>query len=91
MGLIIAAKFELEFSFETEEIIMTSEYLEEGQVVEGEYEIEILEINEDSYVFNFIDLNTGEEYIVDSTQIEASALPVIVYFIGSQVASSTYW
>ncbi|MDO6658941.1 SAR2788 family putative toxin, partial [Anaerobacillus sp. 1_MG-2023] len=60
------AKFELEFSFETEEIIMTSEYLEEGQVVEGEYEIEILEINEDSYVFNFIDLNTGEEYIVDS-------------------------
>ena len=89
MGLIIAAKFELEFSFETEEIIMTSEYLEEGQVVEGKYEIEILEINEDSYVFNFIDLNTGEEYIVDSTQIEASALPVIVYFIGSQVARIT--
>ncbi|CAM5339980.1 SAR2788 family putative toxin [Niallia circulans] len=83
------AKFELEFSFETDEIIMKSEYLEEGQLVEGEFEIEILELNEDSYVFNFIDLNTREEYMVDSTQIEASALPVIVYFIGSQVARIT--
>lgn len=83
------AKIALEFSFETEEISMATEYIEKGQAVEGEYEIEILEVNENSYVFNFIDLNTGEEYIVDSTQIEASALPVIVYFIGSQVARIT--
>lgn len=83
------AKLDLEFSLETEEIILTAEYVEEGQAVNGQYEIEILEVNEESYVFNFIDLNTKEELIVDSAQLEASALPVVVYFIGAQVVRVT--
>lgn len=83
------ANFELLFELDTEEIILEAEHLEDGQTIYGEYSIEVLEMDEDSYVFKFIDLKTTEEYLVDSTQIQASALPVLVYFIGAQVVRIT--
>lgn len=42
---------------------------EDGKTYYEDYSVEVIEINDDSYIFNFINLKTKEETILDSTQI----------------------
>lgn len=82
--------FELEFDYAADDIILETEHFEDDQIEYGEYEIEVVEMNDDnSYVLNFIDLKTGEEQLVDSTEVQASAIPILVYVVGAQIVRIT--
>lgn len=86
----INVNIELEFDYAQETIVMETKHFEGNETLYGEYEIEVVDINEDeSYILNFIDLKTGEEHTVDSTQVQASAVPILVYMIGAQVVRVT--
>lgn len=82
--------FETVFNLDSENIKLQAEYIDEdGKTYYEDYSVEVIEINDDSYIFNFINLKTKEETIVDSTQIQASAVPVFVYFVGAQIVRIT--
>lgn len=60
-------------------------YEENGNLVEQEYDLNINVIDDENFVIEFIDKDTGEIAIYDSSVVSASAVPYVAYLIGSQV------
>lgn len=79
----------MKLSPQTEEIIVEVESEEGESIAKDSYRVEIIDISDDVYKLKFIDLTTGEEYIIDSTQVEAAAVPALIYVIGAKAISAT--
>lgn len=81
----IETLLDIEFSTETEDIIISSEVIENGQVTYSQFKVEVIKSTDATFVATFKNVATGEEYTYDSTKLQASAVPVLVYIIGAQV------
>lgn len=55
---------------------------ENGQSTDYDYNVLLHAVYEDVFIATLIDTKTGEEYLLNSTQLEASALPLIPIIIG---------
>lgn len=68
---------------EEQEIIssVTVEDEETGEIVEFNFDIEIIEINGEEFKAIFTDLDTGEKFNVDTAQFQASWYPLVVIAI----------
>lgn len=60
-------------------------YEENGDLIEKEYDLNINVIDDENFIIEFIDKETGEITIYDSSVVSASAVPYVAYIIGSQV------
>lgn len=54
---------------------------ENGEIINKNYHLNIIDITEDSYKVKLIDVDTSEEFVIDSTQLQATAIPVLVGLI----------
>lgn len=60
-------------------------YEENGVLIEKEYLLNINIVNDEEFVIEFIDKETGEIQIYDTSVVSSSAIPYIAYIIGAQV------
>ncbi|REJ23140.1 MAG: hypothetical protein C6W54_14005 [Bacillaceae bacterium] len=60
-------------------------YEENGDLIEKEYDLNINVIDDENFIIEFIDKETGEITIYDSSVVSASAVPYVANIIGSQV------
>ena len=65
----VKASIELDISRETEEIVIRSEVEEAEAFQKNEYRVEVLESEGDKFIATFTDLETGEVYEVNSTEL----------------------
>lgn len=75
----------IEFSTETEDIIVSSEVIENGEATYSQFKVEVTEATDTTFVATFKNVETGEEYTYDSTMLQASAVPLLVYIVGAAV------
>ncbi len=61
---------------------------DDGEIINKTYQMNFLDITEDSYKVKLIDPDTLEEMVIDSTQLQATAIPII---IGIIVRSGLKW
>ncbi|WP_053360927.1 SAR2788 family putative toxin [Bacillus sp. FJAT-27251] len=70
---------ELSMDMETEEMNFTTSFTdEEGNEINQEFDVVVEEADQDLFRATLTDLETGEQYHVDSEEIEASILPAII-------------
>lgn len=81
----VKASIELDISRETEEIVIRSEVEEAEAFQKNEYRVDVLESEGDKFIATFTDLETGEVYEVNSTELQASVVPYLVYILGGLV------
>lgn len=79
------ALLDIELSTETEDIIISSKVIENGEATYSQFKVDVIESTETTFVATFKNVETGEEYTYDSTMLQASVLPALVYVIGTTV------
>lgn len=66
----------------TEDNYVTIESISEnGEIINKGYYLNIIDITEYSYKFKLIDVDSSGELVIDSTQLQATAIPVLVGLI----------
>lgn len=64
---------------ESEDINISGEVIsDEGQTISHNYDVVVHDIEDDNFIATFIDSETGEIIDIDSTQMSASALPLVI-------------
>ena len=75
----IDVNVEIEMEKETEDISVSGEVVDEnGQTITQNYDVIVHEIKGDVFIATFIDTESGDIIDVNTTQMSASALPVII-------------
>lgn len=70
---------EIDMDRETEDINLSGEVINENrQVISHNYDVVVHDVEGDNFVATFIDTETGEIIDIDSTEMSASALPLII-------------
>ncbi|MCT9852043.1 SAR2788 family putative toxin [Priestia megaterium] len=81
----LSAQGELELDLESNEMMVSAELENEsGELVQQNFEVFLSEVNGEDFVATLRDIETGEEYKVDTTEVQASWYPLIL--IAIQVA-----
>ncbi|MFC0559111.1 SAR2788 family putative toxin [Halalkalibacter alkalisediminis] len=79
----LEANLENDIDLETEEILLASEIVENEEGTINEYSVDVIESEGDTFIAIFRDLNTGEEYEVNTAGGQDSAIPVVMYYLGA--------
>ncbi|MDA1477773.1 SAR2788 family putative toxin [Bacillus changyiensis] len=73
---------ELELDLETGDMVVTAEAEDEsGELPQKEFEVQLHEVDGDEFTATLKDVETGEEFEVNTTQLQASWYPVVVIAI----------
>jgi hypothetical protein len=85
----------IDINTETGDILVSSITLEDSELDTHEFSLNLISADEEEFVGSLVDLETGETYYIDSTQLEASAVPLVVVAIhvvrfGVQAAIKKY-
>ncbi|NPC90766.1 hypothetical protein HOO54_05025 [Bacillus sp. WMMC1349] len=73
---------ELELDLETGDMVVTAEAENEsGELPQKEFEVQLHEVDGDDFTATLKDVETGEEFEVNTTQLQASWYPVIIIAI----------
>jgi len=83
------ANVAINYDLVDETITLNSEYLENDILISNEFTIEIVSVDGEAIVADFIDVETGEIWRYDSLEVNASAVPVFVYLLGGQLVRAT--
>ena len=71
-----------EIDIESGDVFITSETVdEEGNVTLNEFELYIAEVEDDIFKAELVDTETGEIYVIDTTEVSASAVPLVIIAI----------
>ncbi|MGE7839840.1 SAR2788 family putative toxin [Lysinibacillus sp. NPDC093712] len=74
---------ELEINKNNHDIIVFGDVTDEnGQITTYKYNVILHAVKEDVFIATLVDTITGEEYLLNSTKLEASATPLIPLIIG---------
>ncbi|SHH70566.1 SAR2788 family putative toxin [Virgibacillus chiguensis] len=70
---------EIDMDRETENINVSGEVInEEGQLVSQNYDVVVHDVEGDNFVATFIDIETEDIIDIDTTEMSASALPIVI-------------
>ncbi|MFB1051684.1 SAR2788 family putative toxin [Paraliobacillus sp. JSM ZJ581] len=70
---------EIDMDRETEDINVSGEVVNEGgQVISENYDVVVHDVEGDNFIATFIDTKTGDIIDIDSTEMSASALPLVI-------------
>lgn len=84
------AGFELDMYPESDTIILTSTFIDEkGEEIHKKLAAVVHENNDDVFKASLQDIETGEVYNIDTTELNASVLPVFVYVVGGVAIRTT--
>ncbi|WP_350019838.1 SAR2788 family putative toxin [Priestia flexa] len=74
----------LEFNEETDTITVSAKLDDAyGNSIDKKFDVKLLSItDEDNFKASFIDQQTGEEYLYDSSELQASVWPVVAVIVG---------
>ncbi|MFJ7647340.1 SAR2788 family putative toxin [Lysinibacillus sp. NPDC097279] len=79
----IKVNAELEIDKNNHEVIVLGDVtVENEQTTDYKFNIILHAVQEDVFIATFIDSNTGEEYLLNSVKLEASAIPLIPIIVG---------
>lgn len=84
----IEAIFEVVYDINDLTFNMTSEIIEDNEIIQSDFSVNVLVSNDDQFVATFTDKETGDEFLYDSTKIAASALPAVAYVIGGIIVKA---
>ncbi|CAM4401611.1 SAR2788 family putative toxin [Bacillus manliponensis] len=74
---------EVDLNKENHEITVLGEITDEnGQISNYEYDMKLHAVKDEVFIATLTDTKTGEEYLVDSTKLEASAAPLVPIILG---------
>ncbi|MGX4668053.1 SAR2788 family putative toxin [Cerasibacillus sp. JNUCC 74] len=81
----IDALFDLEYDLEDNTFYVSSEVTEDTETTTNNFTVDVLALEGDHFEAIFTDNRTGEEYLYDSSKLEASAVPVVAYVVGGVI------
>ncbi|MBN6887497.1 hypothetical protein ACUXCC_002606 [Cytobacillus horneckiae] len=81
----MTAKVDVGINLETSEIIIESSYEENDKNQFNKFNVNILESEGEEFIALFTNIDTGETYEVNSNELQASAVPYLVYVLGGAV------
>lgn len=84
---VISVDFDIEMNPISGNMNMFATVEEDGELHKEDYTI-VIEENEGDIVPVFINKNTGEEYRVDSSELQASIIPYVIYVLGGLVVKA---
>ena len=80
------ASLEIAMNIEDDDItLIYSEANAQGERIIQEFKVIVDEIDEEIFIATLIDLDTGETHRIDTSELNASALPVLIIAIGGKI------